>query len=155
MFNFLKKKKVAISAPIEGFVIPLSEVNDPVFAGEMMGKGFGIEPSENQIVSPVDGKITSIFPTKHAIMIETDKGLNVLIHIGIDTVELDGTGFTIMVRKGEKVSAGKLLAVVDFDYLTRKGKENVVICVFPEFSGELEVNYQKVRKSEIFANLSA
>lgn len=154
MFSFFKKKTIDISTPIEGLVIPLSEIKDPVFSGEMMGKGFGVEPSKNEILSPVDGKVTAIFPTKHAIMLETEKGINVLIHIGIDTVELEGKGFSIMVKKDEKVAAGELLAIVDFDYLAYKGKENVVICVFPEFTGEINVNYQKVGKSEIFAQLS-
>jgi sugar PTS system EIIA component len=153
MFNFLKKKQLDILAPIEGTVIPLKEIRDPVFSGELMGKGFGIEPNENELVSPVAGKVASIFPTKHAILLETIRGVNVLIHIGIDTVELDGKGFSIMVEPGQSVSAGERLAIIDFDYVTLRGKETTVICVFPEFTGELAVNYQEVNKAEAFATI--
>lgn len=154
MFNFFKTKQTAITTPIEGTIIPLTKVKDPVFAGEMMGKGFGIQPSGDEIVSPIEGKVTSIFPTKHAIMLKSAKGTDVLIHIGIDTVELEGKGFSTLVEKGDKLAAGDLLAIVDFDYLAFRGKDPTVICVFPEFTGELDVTYQKAAKAETVARLS-
>lgn len=93
MFNFFKKSKSKgneVKAPIKGNLIPLSEVSDDVFSQKMLGDGFAVKPTGQEVVAPVSGTITTLFPTKHAIGIKTAEGLEVLIHLGIDTVELKG-----------------------------------------------------------------
>ncbi|WP_404334423.1 N-acetylglucosamine-specific PTS transporter subunit IIBC [Planococcus rifietoensis] len=103
--------------PIQGKVIPLSEVPDDVFAKEMMGPGFAILPTGNVLYSPVDGRVVSVFPTKHAIGIETDTGIEILIHVGLDTVKLDGEGFELFVEQGQLVQRGDKLLKLDLKFL--------------------------------------
>lgn len=103
--------------PIQGKVIPLSEVPDEVFAKEMMGPGFAILPTGDVLYSPVDGRIVSVFPTKHAIGIETDTGIEILIHVGLDTVKLDGEGFELFVEQGQLVQRGDKLLKLDLKFL--------------------------------------
>lgn len=113
-----------------GEVMAIDQVNDPVFSGKMMGDGFAVEPTDGTIVSPVAGKITSIFPTKHAIGIQTEAGLEVLLHMGIDTVSLEGKPFTIKVNEGSQVVAGQVVAQVDLAALKAAGKEATMIVAF-------------------------
>jgi glucose-specific phosphotransferase system IIA component len=96
-----------------GEVKPISEVPDPVFAEKMMGDGFCIVPTEGRVVSPVAGEVVNLFPTLHAVGIATPDGLEVLVHVGIDTVKLQGEGFRALVQQGAKVSAGQPLLEVD------------------------------------------
>ncbi len=112
-----QKKDKSLLAVANGRAIPLSEVPDEAFAGGLLGIGFAIEPSDGSIYSPVDGKIESIPDTKHAYTIVTEDGLDVLVHIGIDTVELKGEGFLAMVAQGDAVKAGDVIARVDFNLL--------------------------------------
>ena len=108
-----------IGAPIKGQVMALANVPDPVFSSEAMGKGLAIKPSQGQVVSPVNGVVSSLFPTGHAIGITSDSGAEILIHIGMDTVQLDGKGFTSLVEKGAAVKAGQ--ALIDFDIAMIEG----------------------------------
>ncbi|ANU12047.1 PTS N-acetyl glucosamine transporter subunit IIABC [Planococcus antarcticus DSM 14505] len=103
--------------PIQGEIIPLSEVPDDVFAKGMMGQGFAIIPSGNILHSPVDGRVVSVFPTKHAIGIETDTGIEILIHVGLDTVKLKGEGFETLVEQGQLVQRGDALLKLDLEFL--------------------------------------
>ncbi|KAA0955309.1 N-acetylglucosamine-specific PTS transporter subunit IIBC [Planococcus kocurii] len=103
--------------PIQGEIIPLSEVPDDVFAQGMMGQGFAIMPTGNVLHSPVDGRIVSVFPTKHAIGIETDTGIELLIHVGLDTVKLKGEGFETLVEQGQLVQRGDALLKLDLTFL--------------------------------------
>lgn len=133
LFDFLKKgdnKRVELYSPVDGVVIPMEEVSDPVFSQKMMGDGFGVEPDNGQIYSPVVGKVVSIFPTQHALGLELDNGIEVLVHIGVDTVELDGGPFEIHVKEGDKVTKDTLIATVDLDGIKEAGKEDTVIIVF-------------------------
>lgn len=114
----------------KGEVILLEQVNDPVFSQKMMGDGFAIKPSEDEIVAPLSGKVVSIFPSKHAIGLHTDEGLDVLIHMGIDTVELKADAFTIAVNEGDDVKVGQLLAKMDRQAIQHEGKEITVMVVF-------------------------
>ena len=110
-----------IKSPMNGTVIPLSEVPDAVFSSEMLGKGFGVEPSEGKAYAPVDGEVTTVFDTKHAIGLMSKHGVELLIHIGMDTVKLNGKGFDVKVKTGDQVKAGDLLAEFDLDLIKGEG----------------------------------
>ena len=114
----------------DGEVIALEQVKDPVFAQKMMGDGFAVEPANGNIVSPVSGTVSSIFPTKHALGLVTEAGLEVLVHIGLDTVSLEGKPFTVHVAEGQKVAAGDLLVTADLDAIRAAGRETSTIVVF-------------------------
>ena len=122
MLFFKKKKKddaIEIKAYFEGTVLPLEKVNDPMFSDKLMGDGVAIEPDAGNLYAPVNGKVASIFDTKHAI------GSEVLMHIGMDTVELNGEGFDLDVSVGDEVHAGELMGSIDLDFVKSKGKETV------------------------------
>lgn len=146
MFNFKKKKEVQVYTPVTGDVIELTDLKDPVFSRKMMGDGFAVEPVDGQIYSPVAGTITSIFPTKHAITIKTREGLEVLVHIGIDTVELNGEGFEVNVSENQKVTNATKIAEIDLNLLQARGKEKKIIVVFPEYQG-VSLNFDLGYKS--------
>ncbi|KXT86164.1 PTS transporter subunit IIBC [Streptococcus oralis] len=114
----------------DGQVVALEQVEDPVFAQKMMGDGFAVEPANGNIVSPVTGTVSSIFPTKHALGLVTDSGLEVLVHIGLDTVSLEGKPFTVHVSEGQKVAAGDLLVTADLDAIRTAGRETSTVVVF-------------------------
>ena len=114
----------------DGEVIALEQVKDPVFSQKMMGDGFAVEPTNGNIVSPVSGTVSSVFPTKHALGIVTEAGLEVLVHIGLDTVSLEGKPFTVHVAEGQKVAAGDLLVTADLDAIRAAGRETSTIVVF-------------------------
>ena len=114
----------------DGQVVALEQVKDPVFAQKMMGDGFAVEPANGNIVSPVSGTVSSIFPTKHALGIVTEAGLEVLVHIGLDTVSLEGKPFTVHVAEGQKVVAGDLLVTADLDAIRAADRETSTVVVF-------------------------
>ncbi len=122
MFKFLKPKEIEIMSPMTGKAVEITEVPDPVFAQKMIGDGVAIEPSEGQVVSPCKGKVVQIFPTNHAIGIETKQGFDLLIHLGIDTVELDGKGFERLVEEGQNVEVGTPLINMDLGVVASEGK---------------------------------
>ncbi|MFD2617861.1 beta-glucoside-specific PTS transporter subunit IIABC [Terrilactibacillus laevilacticus] len=118
-----------IFSPLSGQAVPLKSVNDPVFSSEAMGKGLGIEPSSNQVVSPVDGEIIVAYPTGHAYGIKSENGVEVLIHIGINTVELNGKHFEPKVENGQKVHKGDLLATFDRDEIAKAGYDTTTMVI--------------------------
>lgn len=132
MFNFLKPKEnnLEFYAPVSGTLINISEISDPVFSSKMLGDGYGIEPSDGNIHSPVYGTVTTVFPTKHAVGIKTNSGDEVLVHIGIDTVELSGKPFEIFVKPGDKVSPKKTIVQVDLNELERLDKPKTIIVIY-------------------------
>lgn len=136
MFKLFKKKGIDIFSPLNGEVIELTKVNDPVFSQKMMGEGFAVIPSDSTVYSPTVGIIKSIFPTKHAISISSDDGTELLLHIGIDTVSLEGKGLYPKVFEGQRVAIGDPLLVIDLQYLKEQRKEDTVIVVFPELKGK-------------------
>lgn len=119
-----------IVAPANGELIPIDKVEDDVFSQKMMGEGFAVVPENGEIASPITGTIVSVFPTKHAIGIKTDDDIEVLLHMGIDTVDLGGDAFEINVREGEKVKAGKIVASADLATIQKAGKMTTMIVVF-------------------------
>lgn len=130
MFFNKKKKSETIYNPINGTLKELAQVSDPVFSEKMMGDGFAVTPKSGVLYSPVNGTVSSVFPTKHALGITTKNGLDVLIHIGIDTVELNGTPFEIFVKEGQSVTPETKLATINLPLLAEKEKENDVMVIF-------------------------
>lgn len=113
----------------DGQVIPITEVSDQVFAEKMMGDGFGVIPDNTQVYSPVSGKVTNVFPTKHAIGLLSDEGVEVLVHMGLDTVELQGAPFTVSVTEGQQVTKGDPLALMDLAAIKEAGKDTTIVVV--------------------------
>lgn len=123
-----------IASPVNGKAVPLSEVPDPTFAEEMLGKGAAVDPSEGRFYAPVSGTISTVFPTKHAIGITGDKGEEILIHVGLDTVQLDGKYFETAVSEGQHVEAGTLLLTCELEKVREAGYKTItpVIVTNPE-----------------------
>ena len=134
-----KLVQTTVTAPVAGELLPLSAIHDPVFSKGLMGKGFGIEPSDGKIVAPVSGEITMIATTKHAIGLKTINGMEVLLHLGIDTVELGGKPYQILVKMGTKVTAGQELAIMDLAGIKKAGKPVTVMTVITNSAAN---NYQ-------------
>lgn len=121
MFNIFKKKKyVDIYSPINGRLLKIEDVPDPVFSQKMVGDGVALEPKEGIVYSPVNGTLIQLFPTKHALGIKTEEGLEILIHIGMDTVEMKGNGFESFVSEGEKVKIGNKLLKFDMELVEKE-----------------------------------
>jgi PTS system beta-glucosides-specific IIC component len=138
MFGLKKGKKIMITSPIEGEVLPLAKVKDPVFRDKIIGDGVAILPSKGRVVAPVDGTVAMLFDTKHAISIKTEDGVELLIHIGLDTVNLRGQFFTAHVSTGDTVKVGDLLVEFDMTGIREAGYElitPVVICNMTDYSG--------------------
>ena len=127
----------------DGQVVALEQVKDPVFAQKMMGDGFAVEPANGNIVSPVSGTVSSIFPTKHALGLVTEAGLEVFVHIGLDTVSLEGKPFTVHVAEGQKVAAGDLLVTADLDAIRAAGRETSTVVVFTNGDAIKSVKLEK------------
>ncbi|SEQ37610.1 PTS system IIA component, Glc family [Virgibacillus subterraneus] len=128
MFKNLFKKESSITkiyAPINGEIVSLEEVPDPVFSQKMMGDGVAIKPNKGQVYSPVDGEVVQIPETKHAIGLRTGDGIEILIHIGLETVSLEGKGFTINVSTGDKVSVGEKLMEFDLEYVRNNASSDI------------------------------
>jgi glucose PTS system EIICBA or EIICB component len=130
----------AISSPLTGELIPLSEVPDQVFSEKILGDGFAIIPTDGVVVSPIKGNVVQVFDTKHAITISNDEGVEVLIHFGIDTVTLQGKAFTAFVKSGDKVDAGTKLFKGDIEAIKSEGLSIVTPVIFtaPERSFNVE-----------------
>lgn len=123
MFNFGKKKTSNnIVSPMQGKLMKIEDVCDPVFADKLMGDGFAVDLEDSVVVSPVDGTIISMFPSGHAYGIQSDDGKEILIHIGIDTVELGNKAFDIKVSQGQKVKKGDTLVIVNLEVIKESGK---------------------------------
>ena len=118
-------KTIELKAHVSGNIVKLEDVPDPVFAEKMMGDGIAIDPTEGEIVSPVDGEVVQVFPTKHAIGIKADNGAEILIHIGLETVSMGGEGFTTKVTTGEKIKAGDVLVNFDLDLVKKRAKSAI------------------------------
>lgn len=130
-------------APMEGKIIPITEVDDEMFSKKMLGDGFAIEPSNGTIVSPVDGKVINIFPTKHAIGVQTKQGHEILIHVGLDTVQLNGNGFETLVEEGQQVKQGQGLLNVDLDYVSKNAPSTVTPVIFTNLGEGQTVELKK------------
>ncbi|MEW4277988.1 PTS sugar transporter subunit IIA [Priestia megaterium] len=145
MFNIFKKKEkvTEIYSPVEGIIHHLETASDPVFKQKIMGDGFYALPHAKEIYAPIEGVIDSIFPTKHAFTMKTDSGISILVHIGTDTVQLEGIPFELSAKEGDYVKPGDLLGTADFDYIKDKGKGTEVYVVFPELDDSRELKLTK------------
>jgi len=126
-----------IYAPLSGGVLTLEEVPDEVFAAKLMGDGFAISPTDEVVRSPFKGAVTQIFHTKHALVVEGVCGLEVLIHVGIDTVRLMGKGFKILVKEGDTVECGAPVLQADFSYISQQAKSIITPVIFTNLQGRM------------------
>lgn len=126
----IRDPEVTIASPVNGEVIDLADVPDPVFSSKAVGDGFGIKPVSGNVVSPVDGTVIMVADTGHAIAFETDSGLEVLLHLGIDTVQLKGESFALKASLGDRVRVGQSIGTMDLDAILKKGKSTTSIVVF-------------------------
>lgn len=132
MFDFFKKKKDEFVAPVTGELTKLTDVNDDVFSQKMMGDGFAIKPldAEKEVVAPCDGEVIMVPDTKHAVGLKTKSGVELLVHIGLDTVNLQGKGFDMLVAQGDKVKAGQPLVGIDQKLFKDNGYDTIVMTIF-------------------------
>ncbi|GAB6098690.1 PTS glucose transporter subunit IIA [Halanaerocella petrolearia] len=140
MFNlFSQENRLEVLAPITGDLVELEEVPDQVFSQKMMGDGIAINPTDDMIVAPCEGQIVQIFDTNHAVGIETKEGIELLIHIGIDTVELAGQGFTRIAQEGVKVKPGDELIKIDKEFLVENAPSLITPLIVTDMSKVDEV----------------
>jgi len=143
LFNDKSKKQVIITAPISGKVIDISLVKDEVFAKKMIGDGIAIDPSEGTVVSPVDGKVKQVFSTGHAVVVESKEGLAILVHIGLDTVNLKGNGFKILVSDGQNIKTGDPIIAFDMEAIRKNHYILQTPIVLPEGSNISDIEFTK------------
>lgn len=143
MFSIFKSKKQKneIFAPIKGICRDITESSDEVFSSKVMGDGVIIEPTSSLVVAPCEGKLKMIFPTKHALGIIMENGTEILIHIGIDTVGLNGEGFTSLVQENEKITKGQPLIEIDQEFIKEKGYSLTTFVVLTELANR---NFKKM-----------
>ncbi|MCS6109204.1 PTS beta-glucoside transporter subunit IIABC, partial [Clostridium botulinum] len=135
---------VQLVAPVTGNVVSIESVKDEVFSKKMMGDGLGIEPTEGKLVSPIKGKVVLVANTKHAIGFKDDKGVELLVHLGIDTVELKGTPFNLNIKEGDTVEAGQYIGDIDLNQIKTAGKDTTVIVAITNSDAILKnINYHK------------
>ncbi|WP_271397993.1 PTS sugar transporter subunit IIA [Salinicoccus roseus] len=118
-------KEIEITSPLNGKYVKLEDIPDPVFAEKMMGEGFGVDPTDGEVVAPVAGTVMQVFPTNHAVGIKTNNGLEVLIHIGLETVAMEGKGFAGHVSEGDKVEKGDKLVTFDMDLVKSEANSTI------------------------------
>ena len=143
-----KKSNDKVYSPIEGEIIPITEVNDQVFASKMMGEGFAVLPSKETITAPISGTVKMIAPTKHAIGIQADDGMEILLHLGIDTVELNGEPFALNIQEGQTIQQGQNIGTIDLKMIEASGKDKTVMVIITdskEASAGLEYNQDYVQ----------
>jgi len=142
MFDFLKKKKVDIYSPVNGDIIEIEKVGDEVFSKKMLGNGFAVNPRDGKIKSPVSGKIIQIFPTNHAFGIAMENGIEILVHIGIDTVELKGDGFIKRADVGSIVNRGDTIIEADLEFLKSRGKDVTIPVIFTKSDNIKNISFK-------------
>lgn len=130
-----------IVSPIDGKSKLLKDVNDEAFASKIMGDGIAIVPSNGMLCAPISGQVTMVFPTNHALGIKTEDGVDILIHIGIDTVELNGNGFASMVKQGDFVNVGDKLVEYDLNLIKASGYDSDVMVIITNTSDFTDINY--------------
>lgn len=147
--GFFKKlfggSELELGAPVDGYAVSVKEVSDPTFGEEILGKGIAVRPSGNKIVAPCDATVDLMFDTGHAVSLNADNGAEILIHVGLDTVKLEGKHFTVHAKSGEHVSAGQLLIEFDREAIAAEGYDTItpmVICNTDKY-GEINTYVNK------------
>lgn len=153
MFSFLKKKDdgMTIVSPIKGEAVELSKVSDPTFGEGMLGKGIAIVPTEGKVYAPADGEISMMFETRHAVSMVTTQGVELLIHVGLDTVSLKGDGFEAHVQSGDQVKQGDLLLTVDLAKIKEAGLDTispVVVCNTDDYKDVQAIQFTSVEPGD-------
>lgn len=134
---FGKDNGIEVVAPVSGKLVSIKEVNDPTFSEEILGKGVAVIPSEGKICAPANGTVNTVFPTGHAAAMTSSDGVEILIHVGLDTVKLDGKHFTIHAAEGQEVKKGDLLLEADLEQIKAEGYDiitPIVVCNADAFS---------------------
>ncbi len=151
-----KEEVIEIFAPAAGKLVPLSEVSDPTFSEGILGLGAAAIPTGNQFFSPVDGTVNTVFPTGHAAALTSSDGVEVLLHIGLDTVKLNGKHFTIHVEEGQQIKKGDLLLEADLEQIKAAGYDTitpVIVCNTEEFAEIAMAEVQAVEAGDVVLNL--
>jgi PTS system beta-glucosides-specific IIC component len=154
--GFGKGRDIAILSPIEGETRSISEVNDPTFSEKILGEGIAVWPAKGEVVSPVDGTVAILFETKHAVSIISDQGTEILIHIGLDTINLRGEHFRSFVKANDKVKAGDKLIEFDIDKIKEAGYDvitPIVICNTAAYSNIQSFTGKTVKQMEQIMSL--
>ncbi|MGN0413420.1 MAG: PTS glucose transporter subunit IIA [Lachnospiraceae bacterium] len=163
MFGFLKKGNATenieiITAPIIGEAVESAQINDPTFAEEMLGKGIAIRPEIGKMFSPVDGTVTTVFETKHAVSFTSEKGAEVLVHVGLDTVNLKGEYYTAHVKDGDTVKKGDLILEFDMGKIREAGYDlitPIVICNTDDYQDIETITGKSVNTGDAVMKLKA
>ena len=140
MFGFLKRKIRQVYAPVDGQVVALESVDDDVFSQKMVGDGVAVIPMSNRFRAPIDGVVSKIFSTNHAYSIKSEKDLEVMVHIGLETVALDGQGFTRIANEGDEVKAGDIIIEADISYIREHAKDIITPVIILEESDVKEID---------------
>jgi sugar PTS system EIIA component len=161
MFGLFQKeksshKKIDLLSPVNGRCFNLAEIPDQAFSSGMMGDGFGVESSDGVMYAPADGEILQIFPTKHAILLKTRDGLELLLHIGVDTVTMNGEGFTAHIQRGSKVKTGDKLISFDKALIKEKAKTDLsaIIIANMDLIEQLQIHYGNMNKHSKIASIT-
>lgn len=144
--KLFKKKKLEVIAPIHGDVVQLEQVPDPVFSQKMMGEGIAIMPKDGKVHAPIDGEIVLVAETKHAVALKAKDGTEILIHVGLETVNLKGEGFTALVKVGDEVTIGQPLLEVDWNYIAEHATSKITPIIVTN-SAERTVEVMQEQKS--------
>lgn len=149
LFNKKEEKSIVIKSPVVGRCFDISEIPDEVFSSKMLGNGIGFESIEGVLYAPVDGEILQVFPTKHAVILKSKEGIDILLHIGIDTVNMMGEGFETHVENEQQVKAGDKLVTFNNDLIKAKAKSNLsaLILTDNEIMESVKFNLGTVDKS--------
>lgn len=145
---FRREQEFEVFSPVKGSAIPLSEVNDGVFSEELLGKGCAIRPESETVTSPVNGKVEMVFPTGHAVGVKSDDGVEVLIHIGLETVNMNGDGFETHVKQGDSVKAGDPLVTFSKEKIEKAGYDPVTMVIISNTKDFKEVKLLKLGSIE-------
>lgn len=148
IFNWFSSRVITVKAPITGEVVSLESLPDKVFAEKMVGDGRAIKPSEGTVVSPIKGIVKQVFSSGHALVLETPEKLNLLIHVGLDTVKLKGRGFEVLVKEGEQVVPGQTLIRFDMDFIEKHALSTISPVVLPEMGNVARIDKPPIQRVE-------
>jgi len=142
MFGLFKRKLREVVSPIDGQIVDIVEVDDEVFSQKMVGDGVAIKPVGDTFCAPIDGVVRKIFSTNHAFSIKSDKDLEVMVHIGLETVALDGKGFERLAQEGDRVTAGDPIIKADMNYISEHAKDTITPVIISEESDVKQIEKQ-------------